>query len=73
MQPLLDMGRNVAVTVKPARKKGGGGDGAGSGSSSGAAKSLAKPVVNCLSCGKVGRAGPPNAAAQWRHAVHGGG
>lgn len=53
-QPVLDMGRNVAVTVKPARKKGGGGGDAGcSSSGSGAAKSLAKPVVNCLRCGKV--------------------
>ncbi|PRW59891.1 activating signal cointegrator 1 isoform A [Chlorella sorokiniana] len=53
-KPLLDMGRNVAVTVKPARKKGSGGE-AGSSSSGGgsATKSLAKPVVNCLSCGKI--------------------
>ncbi|KAI7840280.1 hypothetical protein COHA_006062 [Chlorella ohadii] len=51
-KPLLDMGRNVAVTVKPARKKGGGGD-ASSSSGSCAVKSLAKPVVNCLSCGKI--------------------
>lgn len=56
MQPLLDMGRNVAVTVKPSKKKGGGGE-AGSSSGSGAAKSLANPVVNCLSCGKVRGAG----------------
>ncbi len=40
------------MTVKPARKKGGGGD-ASSSSGSCAVKSLAKPVVNCLSCGKV--------------------
>ena len=58
LQPLLNMGRNVAVTVKPARKKGGGAAGGGGGGTqpggeAGASRQLAKPVVNCLRCGKI--------------------
>lgn len=58
LQPVLDMGRNIRTTVKPARKKASAAGAAASGtgaavSQTGANRALAKPVVNCLGCGKV--------------------